>query len=225
MERFKVSGEELRRHYVGAKTLQEIFGDIEYELWAQGLVVCRYYLNGMELSEHDEVKFANVSINDIETLEYMATESDHLCYEVIEAWIDAIPELVTEADAMAAVLEKQNLRGNLKRLHTWTDNFDCLMSSLLLIRKQLGDATLSSCVKWSDAELLSQSAFKKSLAALNANRREELVMLLKTELRQSLLLWLECLEGILAGFVGRQAAAQSADGAGTRRRERPPEIH
>jgi hypothetical protein len=94
MERYKVTGSELREFYKTETQLGRVFMDIERELKSNNQVVCQFIVNGMELKENDEQRFSAISLNEIETLEYLSEGSEVLVESVLNSWIDALPELI-----------------------------------------------------------------------------------------------------------------------------------
>ncbi len=83
MERYKVSGEDLRNFYDGNISLERVFSDIEKDLQATDQVVCRYILNGLVIAEFEEARFSTVTLDQVETLEYMTENTADLTGQVL----------------------------------------------------------------------------------------------------------------------------------------------
>ncbi len=134
MDKFFVKGEDLTDFYQTGATLGQIFSDIEKDLQAMNRVVCRYVLNGVELREEDEQKFLQMPVEDIQTLEYFAENSDDLVHDVIYAWVAAVPELIQATEKIAQVLRLKGPQGQLKNIHELIHNCEYLIDSMISLK-------------------------------------------------------------------------------------------
>lgn len=195
MEHFKVSGAELRNFYQKETVLAQVFQDIENDLKAVNQVVCRYIVNGMELDESEESKFSAVSLQDIQTLEYLAENSANLVETVLKGWIDALPELIERTENLAQKMRVQGLSGQLKHIHDLVENCEILIDSIIPLKGMVGDQFLvSSPVDWSTAELLSKKTMQEALRALQDKDFVLLADVIEYDLNNVLQIWLDSLK-------------------------------
>ncbi|MBX3041759.1 MAG: hypothetical protein KF789_13720 [Bdellovibrionaceae bacterium] len=140
MDRYKVSGDELRAHYPASTPLGRIFLDIERELRTENRVVCRYIVNGLGIEEKEEERFSNLPLAQIETLEYLSETEDGLLTDVLSGWLDALPELIQASEKLATRILAGQKEGLIKAVHDLVENCEYLLGSLTSIRQLKADS-------------------------------------------------------------------------------------
>ncbi len=203
MERFKVDGHELRNFYEEGTLLSRVFTDIENDLRSNNQVVCRYIVNGLEISEADEMRFAEVSLNEIKTLEYMAENSQDLIGTVLRGWIEAMPELIAKTENLSRRMRTFGLSGLLKPIHDLVSNCEFLIGSVSTLKVMMGDQRIGAAsIDWSQAE---QNSKKTVLEALRALENKDFVLLadvLEYDLSNALQMWLDHLKTLEKALNG-----------------------
>jgi hypothetical protein len=194
MERFKVSGEALLDFYQKNVNLEQVFSDIERDLQASNQVVCRYIVNGLELSEVDELRFAEVQLSEVESLEYLTERSEDLAGIVIRAWVEALPEMMLKTEALAARMRAQGLSGLLKSISELVQNCETLVDSVMALRvrmKAAGTPIRSSLV---ELEKVSKKTVLEATTALQSKDFVLLADVLEYDLNNMLQMYLEHLK-------------------------------
>lgn len=193
MERFKVSGQELRDFYRGETSLGRVFMDIERDLKSNNQVVCQFIVNGMELRESDEQRFSAISLSEVETLEYLAEESASLMGSVISSWIGALPELIINTESLAGRLRRSGSQGTCKAIHDLVENCEYLVGSMVSLKAMMGDRLAGHNLQWPEAEELSHRAVRQALRALENKDFVQLAEILEYDLNHALQIWFESL--------------------------------
>lgn len=195
MERFKVTGQELRDFYRENIMLGRVFSDIEQDLRSTNQVVCRYIVNGLEVAEADEARFATVPLEQIETLEYLTENSRDITALVLKGWIEALPELIQKTEHLAQRMRAQGLSGLLKSIHDLVQNCEYLIDSAMTVKATMGDQfQFSGPYDWVKAE---EESKKTVLEALRALENKDFVLLadvLEYDLNNVLQMWREHLQ-------------------------------
>lgn len=203
MERFKVSGAELRGFYNDKTALEEVFMDIEIDLAATNQVVCRYIINGLEIQEQDEQRFSEVTLDQIETLEYLTENSRDLTGIVLRGWIEALPELIGKTENLSKRMRTFGLSGLLKPIHDLVQNCEFLIDSVVTLKAMMGDQFLSGTPSdWSATEAASK---KTVLEALHALENKDFVLLadvLEYDLANVLQMWTQHLVALERSLNG-----------------------
>ncbi|MNJ92677.1 hypothetical protein D3C87_103510 [compost metagenome] len=203
MERFKVSGEDLRNFYNNTTKLEKVFGDIEQDLRAENQVVCRYIVNGLEIAESDEARFSTVTLDQVETLEYLAENSKDLIGLVMRGWIEALPELVRKTEGVSQRIRAQGFSGMYKSIHDLVQNCEFLIDSILSLRELMGDQLLGgNPIDWFTSEQVSQKTVKEALHALENKDFVLLADVLEYDLNNVLQMWLENLKSLEKSLNG-----------------------
>lgn len=203
MERFKVSGAELRGFYNDKTALEEVFMDIEVDLAATNQVVCRYIINGLEIAEQDEQRFSEVTLDQVETLEYLTENSRDLTGIVLRGWIEALPELIQKTESLSKRMRTFGLSGLLKPIHDLVQNCEFLIDSVVTLKAMMGDQFLSGTPSdWSATEAASK---KTVLEALHALENKDFVLLadvLEYDLSNVLQMWTQHLVALERSLNG-----------------------
>lgn len=203
MERFKVSGEELRNFYNGNVDLSRVFTDIENDLRSTNQVVCRYVINGLEIAESDEKRFGTVTLEQVETLEYLTENSSDLMSSVLRGWIEALPELMQRTENLSKRMRAQGLSGLLKPIHDLVQNCEFLIDSVISLKELMGDQFLvSSPVDWMKAEGESKKTVLEALRALENKDFVLLADVLEYDLNNVLQMWFEHLRALEKSLNG-----------------------
>ena len=203
MERFKVSGAELRNFYNGNVDLSRVFNDIENDLRSTNQVVCRYVVNGLEISEADEAKFGTVSLDQVETLEYLTENSRELMGAVLRGWLEALPELIQRTENLSQRMRAQGLSGLLKSIHDLVQNCEFLIDSVMSLKELMGDQYLvASPVDWMKAEGESKKTVLEALRALENKDFVLLADVLEYDLNNVLQMWFEHLQALEKSLNG-----------------------
>lgn len=224
MERFKVSGQDLRDFYRENIPLEKVFSDIEQDLRANNQVVCRYIINGLEIAEADEARFSSVTLDHVETLEYLAENSRDLTDLVLKGWIEALPELIERTESLAKRMRAQGLSGLLKPIHDLVQNCEFLIESTVMIKQVMGDQFIGGTpINWARAE---EESKKTVLEALRALENKDFVLLadvLEYDLNNVLQIWLDDLRVLEKSLHGEytgshlDSAKTGSDSLGRRR--------
>ncbi|MFP5519696.1 MAG: hypothetical protein ACLGGX_07315 [Bdellovibrionia bacterium] len=200
MNKFSVSGEDLRNFYDSETILSTVFCDIERELQQDNQVVCQYILNGLKLSEKDEQKFSTLPLSQVQSLEYLAENSNYLTEKVTISWLEALPELIKQAEALALQLREPGKQSPLKNIHTLMENTEYLIGSVATLKTVLGDRIVSGIPSWAKAEALSLQVVREALVALDQKDFVLLADILEYDLVNCLTEWSNALVGIGKGL-------------------------
>lgn len=206
MERFKVSGAELRGFYNEKTALEQVFMDIEVDLAATNQVVCRYIINGLEIAEQDEARFSEVTLDQVDTLEYLTENSRDLTGIVLRGWIEALPELIQKTENLSQRMRTFGLSGLLKPIHDLVQNCEFLIDSVVTLKSMMGDQFLSGTPSdWSKTE---EASKKTVLEALRALENKDFVLLadvLEYDLSNVLQMWTQHLIALERSLNGEPA--------------------
>lgn len=208
MERFKVSGEDLRNFYQENISLAKVFSDIEQDLRHTNQVVCRYIVNGLEIAEADEARFSTVTLEQIETLEYLTENSRDLTALVLRGWMEALPELMQRTESLAKRMRVQGLSGLLKPIHDLVQNCEFLIDSAMTIKETMGDQFLGgSPVRWEKTEAESKRTVLEALRALENKDFVLLADVLEYDLNNVLQMWLDHLRVLEKSLNGEYSGS------------------
>lgn len=209
MERFKVSGDDLRNFYNENIPLARVFSDIEQDLRHTNQVVCRYIVNGLEVAEADEARFSTVTLEQIETLEYLTENSRDLTALVLRGWVEALPELIQQTENLAKRMRAQGLSGLLKPIHDLVHNCEFLIDSAFTIKATMGDQFFGGMPQdWDKTEAESKRTVLEALRALENKDFVLLADVLEYDLSNVLQMWLDHLKVLEKSLNGEYTGTQ-----------------
>lgn len=210
MERFKVSGADLRGFYQTNVSLAKVFADIEQDLRATNQVVCQFIVNGLEISESQEARFAQVKLDEVETLEYLTENGRDITGVVLDGWIKALPELIAKTELLAKRMRAQGFSGLLKPIHDLVQNCEFLIDSTINLKIAMGDQFFkSSPGSWQKIEEQSKKAVTEALQAIENKDFVLLADVLEYDLNNVLQTWLEHLQGLEKSLHGENAVTDT----------------
>lgn len=204
MERYKVSGAELRDFYQEDIQLEKVFGDIERDLRSENRVVCQYIVNGFELAQEDEGHFSQYHLSDVETLEYLSENSRDLLDGVIRGWIEALPEMIQFAEAISRRMRAEGIKPVAQVTRELVQNCEVLIQSIYTIRSALGSQIQQDPIVWSKSEDESKRAILEAILALEKQDFVQLADVIEYDLSHSLQTWKEHLLELENALHGEQ---------------------
>jgi hypothetical protein len=208
MERYKVSGQDLRNFYDGNIPLERVFSDIEKDLQSTDQVVCRYILNGLEIAEYEEARFSTVTLDQVETLEYMTENTNDLTGMVLRGWIEAMPELMQATENLAQRMRAQGLKGLLRSIHELVQNCEYLIDSTISIKQMMGDKMMGTHpLNWTKTEEHSKKTVAEALRALENKDFILLADVLEYDLNQMLQMWTQHLQYLEKALQGEHSGS------------------
>lgn len=139
MDKFSITGDELRQHYGKEARLKQVFRDIELDLQASHQVVCRFVVNGIELNEHEEIKYAQAGLQEVATLEFWVEQPYNLVVGVTEGWLGAMPELIENTEQLVAYMRNPTALQNIKPFYDLVENCEFLVGSLISLCEMGGN--------------------------------------------------------------------------------------
>lgn len=206
MERSRISVDELRGLYKGDANLGDVFRDIERDLKANDRVVCQYIVNGLALEERDEPRFAAVSLDQVQALEYLSESSGVLLEHVVEGWLKALPELQRGCENLALRLKAGAATGVLKSMHDLVQNCEFLMESLQSARTVMGDSLLAGFRGAGEVEESTNKALREAIRHLETQDFVQLALVIEYDLNHGLEQWTDLLKELRRRLHGREEA-------------------
>lgn len=106
---------EIKASFANCTTLKEVISQIEAETSAEGEVICEVQVNGVVLSEADEMTFAASPLDTIEDLRVQSRNPLELVREALKSAADLVPQLeksaLTTAELLRAGDQPRSARG------------------------------------------------------------------------------------------------------------------
>lgn len=173
--------------------LGDIFSAVEGLLKQRGEVVCQFRVNGLNLTEENEIKLSKVPIHEIELLEVESQQPSDLIGLILKEWTLQLPEMVNQADKLSKALRDKGFEGQMRHLVQLIDSCQMLVDSLISFDSLYADHALLQSPSWKNAEAFMAKSIGEALVAF---QKKDLVLLadvLEYDIGQALTNWSELL--------------------------------
>lgn len=193
MQTLRYNKNELSEHYAECKILKDLVTRLENNAQLEGKVVCSIRLNGMPLSEEDELRFAETLIDEIEDLEVQIESTNKLVAETLISLRDSLVKL-QDRTLQVADLVRENPVGRAQI------DFSSLMEQTRYLTEAL--ATLKYRARlnqntipiWTSAETNTKKMIRELLTAFSTQDFVTVGDILEYELYSLLGQWVEVID-------------------------------
>lgn len=210
MVTFRFTGVQIVEQFPELTDLSQVFKAFEKHFEKSGQVICQFRINGLQLSEAEEAKAKQVTMNEIENVEILVDTPANLLEAVIINWIDELPNMIEKTDAVAAKFREEGFQIQYTPFVRLVDSCQFLIDSLLSIQSLRGQDKTVGSVEWRRLEAATVKAIGESLGAFEKKDANWLADVLEYDLANSLQNWYELLKKIDGKFTDFEQS-QSSD--------------
>jgi hypothetical protein len=137
MEIYKITKSDLADFFEPHATISEIFSWLETDFMMQSKLVCQFIINGRELTESEELDWAAKSLDVINDIQVKVQDERDLVGDVVEAWIQALPEIIGFIESIAQANQEGTKTFNVKELLKLVHQQETFVSSLMSLKAPL----------------------------------------------------------------------------------------
>jgi hypothetical protein len=176
--------------------LRDIISRIETDFSAHGEVICEIRVNGVVLSESDEVKFANNSSDEIRDLAVRSNKPCDLIVDSLKSASEFIVPLEASCFKTAEVFRGNDLPAAQKAFHDSLDGCQWLIDTLMYVRgaAQNIQEPIQWPERWFEAEKIIGKAVRELSEAYSNSDFVLVADLLEYELTAAFAVWKEVLQ-------------------------------
>lgn len=185
--------EEMKNFFGEQSTLREVIQSLELEFQKANEVVCQIKVNGVPLSEADEIKYGGTLVADISSIEVTTKNPRSILTEVVENWVIEIPRMIVQNDQLSQELRFKGVEGNLKRLIDLVDGCQLLIDSIISMQSLFETLKTMKSENWKSAQKLAASAIGEALLAFQKKDFNLMADVLEYDLGHALQIWLDLL--------------------------------
>lgn len=200
MVTLRYTGIQIIDQFPGVTDLSQVFQAFEKKFEQEGQVICQFRINGLQLTEADEIKAKFVSMNEVENVEILVDTPANLLEAVIVNWIDEIPSMIAKTDEVADRFRKEGFQIQYTPFVRIVDSCQFLIDSLLSIQSLKGQSGVVGSAEWRKLEASTVKAIGESLAAFEKKDANWLADVLEYDLANALQNWHELLKKIDGKF-------------------------
>jgi hypothetical protein len=187
---------EVKAQFSSCENLKEIITRIESDFAARGEVICEIRVNGMLLSEADEVKFAESQLWEIKDLSVRTQRPDLLIGEALTSALEILPQLEKSSLDTSSLLRGTDIALAKKRFSETLAGCQWLVDTLLHVRAA-GDGVgrqFRHLDRWTGADQQLGQVIGEVSAAFSKSDLVLVADLLEYELTAALATWRDILQ-------------------------------
>ncbi len=137
MEIYKITKSDLADFFEPQATISEVFTWLETDFMMQSKLVCQFIINGYELTESDEIDWAAKPLTSINDIQVKVQDERDLVGDVVDAWLDAIPEIIGFIETIAKQTTVGSKTFNVKEILKLVHQQETFVSSLMSLKAPL----------------------------------------------------------------------------------------
>ncbi len=137
MEIYKITKSDLADFFEPQATISEVFTWLETDFMMQSKLVCQFIINGYELTESDEIDWAAKPLTTINDIQVKVQDERDLVGDVVDAWLDALPEIIGFIETIAKQTATGTKAFNVKEILKLVHQQETFVSSLMSLKAPL----------------------------------------------------------------------------------------
>ncbi len=196
MSHILLNRQQMNERFPDTTTLAVAIKYFESEFQKVSEVVCLIKINGMALTEADEIKYAEVKLSELDSLEISSRTPEDILGEIVSNWLVEIPKMIETNDKLAQELRFKGPEGHLKSLISLIDNCQLLVDSMISIQSLFQSFAAVQSKSWKESQQMAAAAISEGLTAFQAKDYNLMADVLEYDLGHSLQIWLELLQNI-----------------------------
>ncbi|MFN8791741.1 MAG: hypothetical protein ACK5Y2_09850 [Bdellovibrionales bacterium] len=151
METYRITKSDIAELFEPGARVADLFQWLEKDFNTQKKLVCQFIINGQELSESEELDWAAKPFEMINSLDVRVQDEKSLVLDVIQAWIEAIPELVDFIEKKLTTTHEGVRKFRVEDIFEFIDQQESFVESMMSIKIALKRLKIPSA-GWDQAE-------------------------------------------------------------------------
>jgi hypothetical protein len=191
---------EIQQRFESCESLGDIITRIESDLSSTGQVVCEIAVNGVVLSEGDEVKFAQSPRQSIHDLQIKSNTPSSLIDSALASALEFGPRLIQSCLATAETFRTIRLGDAHRSFKEMVEGTQWLVETLVHVRGAASNTgqPIGFAERWLEAEIALNHAMKEVADAYAKNDWVLVADLLEYEITGTLEIWMQAIQNEVA---------------------------
>jgi len=173
------------------RTIEELIKNLEINQQSEGNVVCQFVINGIKLTDRDEVRMRNLNIKDLESVTLLLEKPDNLILEIVKNWQEEIPKIITYADGLSSLVRERGVESQIASFIQLIESCQLLVQSLISISNVIDTQKIFETGQWYISENLLAEAVGETLKVFDQRDSKILADVIEYDLANALMNWLE----------------------------------
>jgi hypothetical protein len=214
METYKIVKADLVDFFEPHTRISEVFTWLETDFLSQNKLVCQFIINGQELTEGDEIDWAAKPFEMIQDIQVRVQGEDSLVQDVVEAWLEALPETIAFIENVTQHTDHGPRKFNTRDLLELVHQQETFVSSLMSLKGPLRKYGLDSN-EWDQAEQTLHAYVMQCVKHLESKNFVQLLETLEYDGAHALEKWRTILSTMKEKIGNHNSAKQSASVSGS----------
>lgn len=181
---------ELSTEFPKAKTLSEVIGELEATFQLKGEVICEIQVNGIAISEEDEVRLGETPVTEIESLIICSSEPARLIDQALASCREFIPHVKQSCIRTSEKLRSTDVAGAQNQFIETMEGCYWLVDTLRHVRgASKSSATSPGLDQWTAYETKMAAVVRDVVTAYEAKDYVLVADLLEYELSEAVAAW------------------------------------
>lgn len=200
MEVTKYNTEAIKSYFSDCSSLKQIVDRFDGQLRDSGQVICRVSVNGIKLSENDELQWAETSPEQISEIEFQTEKLDHLLRETLLSLKTYIADLKEQTVKSADIFRTGQDSLAQKEFDKIVDDTEYLLSALTVVKSHVlsSNAVPDLASRWQTIEIQMTKAARELIQAFESNDKVLLSDVLEFELYNSFDSWMGLIDVLIS---------------------------
>ena len=138
MQMYNLTSKDIEGFFGAQDRMSDLFTWLEGEFASQGQLVCRFVINGKKLTEKEELDWAVRPLTEMQTVQILVQGEFDLIRDVLQLWIDALPEIEIFVEEVILDIPPQDQRELIRTISELTEQQDSFVESLMSLKAALG---------------------------------------------------------------------------------------
>jgi hypothetical protein len=176
------------------KNIEELIKQVEIDQQKEGYVVCQFIINGIKLSDTDEIRMKSLNISDLESVTLLVAKPETLLREIIQNWKNEIPKIIAHADGLSSLIRERGIESQIHSFIQLIESCQLLVQSLISLSNVMDTQKIFETGQWYINEKLLAEAIGETLKVFDQRDSKILADVIEYDLANSLFSWLEIFE-------------------------------
>jgi hypothetical protein len=176
------------------ENIEELIKQIEVDQLREGNVVCQFVINGIKLSDADEIRMKSLNISDLESVTLLIAKPENLLREIIQNWKNEIPKIIAHADGLSSLIRERGMESQISSFIQLIESCQLLVQSLISLSNVIDTQKIFETGQWFLSERLLADAIGETLNVFDQKDSTTLADVIEYDLANSLVNWLEIFE-------------------------------
>lgn len=200
MKQISLSEIELSNLRQSCHTIQDLLQEVERHQQLNGQVVCQFIINGMRMSEDDEVRMKSLSVKDLKSLTVHFDNPDNLLVEIIHNWKLELPKMIEHADQLSQRIQKHGIENHISSFIQLVESCQLFVQSLMSLANVINTHHHFPNGQWILAEQQLSTAVGEALATFDKKETRTLADVIEYDLANALVSWIEIFELLASSY-------------------------